>query len=368
MEQVKEKLARKIQRLPISIPLLISIICSYGFIILYSAGGGDLYPWAYKQMIIFATFLPISFLIALIDIRLILRLSYLPYFFVLILLIFVELFGKNAMGATRWINIGPLQLQPSEITKIAVVLMLAKYFHNLKMDQEFKVTNLILPVFAIFVPVILIVKQPDLGTGMVTLIVAVTMLFAAGVNLRYFVITGIAALSLSPVIWHFLHNYQKNRILVFLNPGKEQLGAGYNIIQSQIAIGSGGFFGKGLLSGTQSHLKFLPEYQTDFIFAFLSEELGFLGGFILLILYSLLIFTSLSLAANCKAKFTKLLIVGITTIFFCHIFINIGMVMGLLPVVGVPLPFISYGGTMMVSMLVGFGLVMNGYVNQHSNL
>jgi rod shape determining protein RodA len=227
---------------------------------------------------------------------------------------------------------------------------------------------LILPLIASIIPIALVIKQPDLGTGIITLIVVCFMFFAAGVKRIYFIISGVAGLAAMPAIWFMLYDYQRSRILTFIDPEADPLGKGYNIIQSKIAIGSGGLFGKGLLSGTQGPLSFLPEYETDFIFSFLTEELGFIGGIMLLVLYSLIIISSLSVAINCRSKFAKLLTIGIVTLFFCHIFINIAMVMGLLPAVGVPLPLISYGRTMMVSMLLGFGLIMNAAVNRHKNL
>jgi rod shape determining protein RodA len=337
---IKEKFVTKLQKIPFSIPFLITVICIYGFVILYSAAGGQIEPWAYRQIIIFSIFMPLAFIISMVDTRFIYKFSYFLYFFVLLLLIAVAIIGKTVMGATRWIDLGVFYIQPSEPTKIAIVLMLARYFHSSKEQNISSIYNLILPIIGVLIPAFLIIKQPDLGTGIITIIVATIIFFAAGVKKLYFVIVGIGSLILLPIVWTLLHNYQKNRVLIFLNPDREPLGAGYNIIQSKIAIGSGGFWGKGLLNGTQSHLSFLPEYTTDFIFSFLTEE----------------------------SIFTKLMVIGLTSIFFSHVFINIGMVMGMMPVVGVPLPFISYGGTMMVSMLISFGLIMNASLHQHSNL
>ncbi len=365
---IKEKFVTKLQKIPFSIPFLITVICIYGFVILYSAAGGQIEPWAYRQIIIFSIFMPLAFKISMVDTRFIYKFSYFLYFFVLLLLIAVAIIGKTVMGATRWIDLGVFYIQPSEPTKIVIVLMLARYFHSSKEQNISSIYNLILPIIGVLIPAFLIIKQPDLGTGIITIIVATIIFFAAGVKKLYFVIVGIGSLILLPIVWTLLHNYQKNRVLIFLNPDREPLGAGYNIIQSKIAIGSGGFWGKGLLNGTQSHLSFLPEYTTDFIFSFLTEELGFVGGLVLVILYFMLILSSLAIAINTKSIFTKLMVIGLTSIFFSHVFINIGMVMGMMPVVGVPLPFISYGGTMMVSMLISFGLIMNASLHQHSNL
>ena len=365
---IKERFLIKLQKIPISVLFFITIICIYGFVILYSAAGGQIEPWAYRQIIIFCIFMPFSLIISLIDTRFIYKFSYLLYFVVLLLLVTVTIAGKTAMGATRWIDLGIFHIQPSEPAKIAIVLMLARYFHSNQNQNILSITNLIIPIIGLLIPVALMIKQPDLGTGIITIIVATIIFFAIGVRTLYFVIVGVGCLVSLPVIWSLLHTYQKNRVLIFLDPGREPLGAGYNIIQSKIAIGSGGFFGKGLLNGTQSHLSFLPEYETDFIFSFLTEELGFIGGLILLMLYFMLIVSSLAVAINSKSTFTKLMVVGLTSIFFSHVFINIAMVMGMMPVVGVPLPFVSYGGTMMVTMLISFGLIMNAGVHQHNNV
>ena len=362
-----EEFLQKIQRIPLSIPLLTSILSIYGFVLLYSAAGGSLGPWAEKQITAFCIFMPISLLIALIDLRIIYQLSYFLYFITLIMLITVEFTGKSAMGATRWLNLGIITIQPSELVKISLVLMLAKYFHE-SSKYNLPEYNIIIPIIASLIPIAFVIKQPDLGTGMITLIVAITIFFAAGKRLLYFIVSGILCLAALPIFWYMLHDYQKSRVLTFINPERDPLGAGYNIIQSKIAIGSGGLFGKGLLSGTQGHLSFLPEYQTDFIFAFLTEELGFLGGIILITIYVILTASCLSVAMHCRSKFATLVTVGIATLFFAHVFINIAMVMGLLPVVGVPLPLLSYGRTMMGSILIGFGLIMNMSVNRYNNV
>lgn len=367
MEYDKERFLKKIQKIPLSIPIVTSLICLYGFILLYSAAGGSLTPWASKQITIFSIFMPISIFIAMLDLRLIYRYSYAFYALTLLLLIIVEIFGKSAMGATRWLDLGVFTIQPSELVKISVVLMLARYFHDFH-KENLSTYSMVFPIIASIIPIALVIKQPDLGTGMVTLIVVVVLFFAAGTKLIYFLSSGALGLMSMPLIWFMMHNYQRNRVLTFLNPERDPLGAGYNIIQSKIAIGSGGLFGKGLFSGSQSQLSFLPEHQTDFIFAFLTEELGFVGGVVLLFLYSILIISSLSIAINCRSYFAKLMTIGITTLFFIHIFINISMVMGLLPVVGIPLPLVSYGRTMIVSMLIGFGLIMNAAVNQRSTV
>ncbi|RTK93367.1 MAG: rod shape-determining protein RodA [Rickettsiales bacterium] len=367
MESYKEELFKKIRRIPLLLPSTISLVSLYGFIILYSAAGGNINPWAYKQIMISFTLVPIIFLIAMLDIKIIYHFSYIFYFFTVIILIVVVFAGKTAMGATRWLDLGFITIQPSELVKISIILMLSRYFHNydFKNSSDFK---LVIPLFASIFPIMLVIKQPDLGTGMITLMVVLVMFLLAGVRIIYFILSGILSLALMPVIWLMLHDYQRNRVLTYLNPERDPLGTGYNIIQSKISIGSGGLFGKGLLSGTQGPLSFLPEYQTDFIFAFLAEELGFVGGIILLILYSLIIIQSLLISISCKSRFARLMCAGVTSLFFCHVFINIAMVMDLVPVVGVPLPLISYGRTMMASILIGFGLIMNAAVNSKNNI
>lgn len=351
-------------KLPKTLVLMIIINCFYGLVILYSAGNNNFEPWAYKQMINICIFVPVMLFIGYFDIRNIYKFPYFFYALILLLLISVELFGYVAMGAKRWLNIGGFRIQPSEPTKIAVVLFLAKYFHDISGDKVNKLVYLLPAIIGVLFPVALIIKQPDLGTGMVVLIVAILIFFAARVPMSKFIISFVMVFAMLPVIWHNLHEYQKKRVEVFLNPDLDPYGSGYNIIQSKIAIGSGGLLGKGLGMGSQSHLSFLPEHQTDFIFACLAEDLGFLGGFILIFIYSAIIYLSLSISLNAKSTFGKLLVVGVISIFFSHAFINIGMVTGLLPVVGIPLPLVSYGGTMMASILIGFGFVINVHVHQ----
>lgn len=358
----------KITKIPITLLALISILCSIGFVVLYSASGGNIYPWAYKQMVNFCMFLPIMLIIALIDIKYIYKFAYIFYFAIIVLLISVELFGSISMGAKRWIDLSFIRLQPSEPTKLAVVLMLARYFHQLRTEDFSNFYKIIPAIIGVLIPVALIIKEPDLGTGIITIIIASSIFFAAGFRIRNFIVIGLITLICIPIIWNMMHDYQKKRVMVFLDPENDPLGAGYNIIQSKIAIGSGWLFGKGLLQGSQNQLSFLPEHQTDFIFASFAEEFGFIGCISLLILYAAVVVISLMIAINCRSVFGKLITVGIATTIFSHVFVNVAMVMGLLPVVGVPLPFISYGGTVLVSMLIGFGLVMNAQIHQHSNV
>ena len=312
--------------------------------------------------------MPVAIVIGITDIRLIFKASYMPYLVVLVLLVVVEVFGHTVMGGKRWIDLAGFRVQPSEPIKVALVLMLSKYLHNMSEVDVNSNTKLIVPIFLLLIPTTLVMKQPDLGTGILIVVVGAILLFTAGVKLWKFIVAGCIAGVCAPMIWYFLYDYQKKRILVFLNPEMDPLGAGYNIIQSKIAIGSGGFTGKGLTQGTQNRLDFLPEHQTDFIFASMAEEFGFMGVSLLIALYCLVIYIALAISINARAAFAKLLAIGITSIFFLHAFINMAMVIGWMPAVGIPLPFISYGGAMMASMLCGFGLIMNVHVNRHVNL
>ncbi|MDX2050498.1 MAG: rod shape-determining protein RodA [Rickettsiaceae bacterium] len=359
----------QLSKLPQLLLCFIVINCIFGFVILYSAGQNNLYPWAIKQMIHFVIFFVIMLSVAFADIRIIYQYSYSIFFLVIGLLFTVTISGHSSMGATRWLNLGGfLKIQPSELAKLALVLFLSKYFHNLS-DKKVKNTlYLIPPSLAIILVSGLVILQPDLGTGIVIILVSSILFFISGVKLKIFGIATLCVLSLSPVFWYKLHDYQKRRIEIFFNPDKDPLGSGYNIIQSKIAIGSGGFFGRGLGQGSQSHLSFLPEHQTDFIFSCISEDLGFIGGLTLIVIYGIIIYASLAISINAKALYLKFLSIGIVSIFFCHIFINIGMVTGLLPVVGIPLPLVSYGGTVLGTMLIGFGLIMNIHINHSIKL
>ncbi|MDX1924740.1 MAG: rod shape-determining protein RodA, partial [Rickettsiaceae bacterium] len=346
----------QINKLPKTLLFFILLNCLYGFVILYSAGQNQLSPWALRQIINFAFFFPVMILIAITNIRTLFQYSY-PFFLVVFtLLVLVHFFGHTAMGATRWLGIGSFRIQPSELAKLGIVFFLARYFHNLRGSTISKLRYLIVPALVSIGIAALIIKQPDLGTGIVVIMVSGILFYIAGARIWIFLLVILAILASMPFAWYKLHDYQKKRVEVFLDPSKDPLGSGYNIIQSKIAIGSGGLTGKGLGQGSQSHLSFLPEHQTDFIFACLCEDLGFIGAFILLMIYISITHLSLSIAINARTIFGKLLASGASSIFFIHAFINIGMVSGMLPVVGIPLPLISYGGTMMGSMLIGFGM------------
>ncbi len=348
--------------------LLIMLTASVGFAMLYSAADGNFDPWASRQISRFAVGVAIMLTVALIDIRIWLRAAYPIYGACLALLAAVEIMGFIGMGAQRWIDMGFFQLQPSEVMKIAAVLALARYFHGFDVDEAGRLRNLIIPVFIVLAPMVLVLRQPDLGTAGVIAMVGAAMFWIGGARLWQFGVVTVAAAAAVPVGWQFLHAYQKQRIFTFLNPETDPLGSGYHILQSKIALGSGGLFGKGFLQGTQGHLNFLPEKQTDFIFTMLAEEFGLVGGVGLIALYALLVGYGLYIALCCRSQFARLLAMGITVNFFLYVFINIAMVMGVLPVVGVPLPLISYGGTAMLTVLTGFGLVMSCWLYRDTHI
>jgi rod shape determining protein RodA len=344
--------------------LLITFVAVIGFVSLYSAASGNFSPWADKQFVRFLIGMAGLVITAMIDIRIWAKLAYPILGAVTLLLIYVDVHGHYSMGAQRWIDLGFLQLQPSELMKIAIVLAFARFFHGATAEDVKNPLFLIAPLGLLAVPVALVLLQPDLGTAMMLVIVAGAMFFIAGVPYWMFGVVVAGVLAMLPVAWHFLHDYQRQRVMTFLDPESDPLGAGYHITQSKIALGSGGIMGKGFLHGTQSHLNFLPEKQTDFIFTLFTEEWGLVGGLVLMGLFALIILYGHFMAFACQNQFGRLLSAGIIINFSLYVFINIGMVMGLLPVVGVPLPMISYGGTAMLSVLFGFGLLMSAHVHR----
>lgn len=356
------RLMNKIYRLPKVLIVVIFLLSAVGLTVLYSASNGNIHPWASKQAAYFLMFFLIAVYIGVIRISTIYNIAYPFYVLGLVLLIAVSFMGHNAMGATRWLDLRFIKIQPSELMKIGVIMALSRYFNDLQSIKNAG-AKLLIPVFIAVLPTALIIKQPDLGTGILVVATAANIFVAAGVSAKK-IIAAIASVSLMiPIIWQYLHEYQRKRISVFLDPEQDPLGSGYNIIQSKIAIGSGGFVGKGFMMGTQSHLEFLPEHQTDFVFAFFAEEFGFLGVLLLMILFAILITAIFSTTIRCRNIFAKLMCSGVCATLSVHIIVNIGMVSGMLPVVGIPLPFISYGGTNMASVLIGLGLVFNAHVN-----
>lgn len=355
----------KLYNISFSYVMFIVILAAIGIVMLYSAANGNWSSWAINQLIRFGMGFAVMIVLALTDIKLLLRYAYIFYFITLILLVVVEVAGHTGMGATRWINLGFIKLQPSEFMKIAMVLVLARYFHTSSLQSIESVRGIIPPLLMAIFPAFLIVLQPDLGTALMLIFTTAAMFFAVGVQIWKFVVVFIGGLVTIPFAWHFLHDYQQNRVLTFLNPERDPLGAGYHIIQSKIALGSGGVFGKGFLKGSQSHLNFLPEKHTDFIFTMLSEEFGLVGAVLVVILNILILAYSYSFALKSTSYFGKLLAIGLATNYFMYVFINIAMVLGLLPVVGIPLPLISYGGTVMLSIMASFGIILCVHINRN---
>lgn len=351
--------------------VLVLLLCGtagLGLAVLYSLAEGATDTWVRQQSIRIGIGLVLMFVIALTHIHVWLRLAYIGYFGALALLVAVELIGITGMGATRWIDLGTVTVQPSELMKVALVLALARYYHEHTLEEAQSLRFLLVPALLIAAPAALVLRQPDLGTAGLLIFGGVSMLLLAGVRARVFVTLGLAALAAIPIGWRFLHDYQRERIFTFLDPERDPLGAGYHILQSKIALGAGGLFGRGYRQGTQSHLNFLPEMQTDFIFTTLAEELGMMGGLLLLGLYTLILIYGLAIALLSQNHFGRLVAMGVSMTFFFYVFINIAMVTGLLPVVGVPLPLISYGGTAMVTLLVGFGLMMSVYIHRDARI
>ncbi len=350
--------------------LIIVILAAIGCLTLYSAAGGNVVPWALNQGIRFCLGFVIMIAAALIRPEFYYRIATPFYFFALLLLVLVDVAGHTGMGAQRWINLGFFKLQPSELMKIAIVLQLARYFSNTPLEEIRSLKGLFIPGAMVAVPVAFIMIQPDLGTSLMVLFCAAALFYFAGVQWWKFAAAIGAAAAAAPVLWHFLHDYQKNRILTFLNPERDPQGAGYHIIQAKIALGSGGLWGKGFLSGTQSHLNFLPEKHTDFIFTMFSEEFGMMGGVLILLLNLILISYGYWFAfrINNSNYFGKMVILGLNTNYFLYVFINVAMVIGLLPVVGVPLPLISYGGTVIISVMASFGIMLSFYANRDREL
>ena len=348
--------------------MCIAMLAFIGIVVLYSAANGSWTPWAAKQLVRFVVSLGLMLFLALLDVKVYLKYSYVAYFLVLLLLIGVEVGGHIGMGAQRWIDLKLFKLQPSELMKIAMVLVLAKYFHGCTLNKIQSVRGIVAPILMALFPAALIILQPDLGTALMLLFTTVIIFFVVGVQWWKFAVVGGSAIAMAPIAWHFLHDYQKDRVLTFLNPERDPLGAGYHIIQSKIALGSGGVFGKGFLNGTQSHLNFLPEKHTDFIFTMLSEEFGMVGAVLVVLLNLVIIAYGYLFAFRITSYYGKLVVIGLNTNYFMYVFINIAMVLGLLPVVGIPLPLISYGGTVMLSVMASFGIILCMDINRNINL
>ena len=359
-------LADKLARVSWAYVGAIVLLGLIGYAMLYSAAGGSHEPWAWRHAVRLVFGVLVMLFVALLDPRLWHRVAYLAYAGAFAALVGVEIMGSLAKGAQRWIDLGFVQLQPSELMKVAVVLALARYFHGATLPQVGRPLFLLPPIAMVAAPTLLVLKQPDLGTAVMLLASGAIVLFLAGVRWWKFALVGSAAAAALPVIWGRLHEYQRERVLTFLDPEQDPLGAGYHIIQSKIALGSGGFWGKGFLEGTQAQLSFLPEKHTDFVFTMLAEEQGLVGGLAVLALYLAVFLMGLLFALRTRSQFGRLVAAGCSVTFFLYVVINVAMVTGLIPVVGVPLPLVSYGGTAMMTVMVGCGLALG--VDVHRDL
>src|SRR5580698_2200659 len=345
--------------------LLIAVIASAGFAILNSVAGAHFNPWATPQIERFVLGCIILVAAAVIDVRVWMSLAYPAYALALLLLMAVVVAGHVGLGAQRWITLGPLELQPSELMKISLVLALARFLHGKSVEEVSKPLTLLIALAMIGIPALLVVMEPNLGTTLIIAMDGCALLFLAGLS-WYWIAPALAAVAIAiPTAWRFvLHDYQKARVLTFLNPESDALGAGWNITQAKIAIGSGGVSGKGFLQGTQSRLNFLPEKHSDFIITNFAEEFGFAGSIALLLLFAIVIGYGVQIAASARSQFGRLVAMGLALNFFFYLLINGAMVMGLIPVVGIPMPLISYGGTAMLSVMFGFGLLMSVHVHR----
>ena len=362
---------RKVLYINWPLVLLITAVCCIGFLMLYSVAGGRMDTWAEPQMIRFAVGMVIMLGLAFVPMWFWRGISVAAYVACFLMLVAVDLFGVIGMGAQRWIDIGPIRIQPSELMKIALVLLLAAYYDWLPLNRVSRPLWVLVPVLLIMAPTALVLIQPDLGTSIMLVAGGGIVMFAAGVSLWYFGVVIGAAVGLVAAVmnsrgtdWQLLRDYQFRRIDTFLDPTSDPLGAGYNIIQSQIALGSGGLSGRGFMQGTQSRLNFLPEKHTDFIFTVLSEEFGFIGASSLLALYMLILGFCLYSALTNRDRFASLITIGISGAFFLYFAINMATVMGLLPAKGSPLPLVSYGGTSLMILMLGFGLVQSAHVHR----
>lgn len=365
MMSFSEKLSRFSWGLfvPMCLVLIISVV------MLYSAGGGSWHPFALSQLMKIIFGFGVFSIAAFTNIKLWIKSANVIYAIALIMIILVTFIGHTGMGAQRWLNLGFIHIQPSEMFKMALVLALARYFAWMNSVDLNKFKNYIVPSLMMLIPFTLIVMQPDLGTALSIAMITVGMFYIVGANKKWFVIGAILAVMAAPVVWYGgLHQYQRERIITFINPEHDAQGAGYQINQAKIAFGSGGIFGKGYLNGSQSQQSFLPEKQTDFIFTMLGEEFGFIGAFIILFLYSVIVVILFWSAKMCRNRFGQLVCFGFMLNFFIYYFINISMVLGLVPTVGVPLPLMSFGGSSLLSLMFGFGLCENAHINKDQQL
>ena len=354
---------QKVKNLDFILLFCLFLLSIVSVLVMYSTDGGQVLYHTKSHFIKLLTFFSLMIVISFFNIRLWHITSYFIYFIIILLLIWVSTYGIKVSGSQRWINLYFIVLQPSELMKIGIILCLAKYYHRLKIDNINSFTSILVALSIILVPIILVLSQPDLGTSVLIASSGLIILWLAGVKMKYFFISFITFLISLPFIISFLKPYQKLRILTFLDPDRDPLGAGYQIIQSKIAIGSGGLSGKGFLKGTQSYLEFLPEKHTDFIFTLFSEEFGFIGSICLLLIYSIIIIRIIRIGVISRSDFAKLFCFGFAFAIFVYIVVNLCMVLGLLPIVGSPLPILSYGGSSMLATMIGFGIVLSAKIN-----
>ncbi len=357
-------LFQKIKNLDYILLISVILLSVISVLVMYSTDGGEILFHTKNHLVKLAVFFPLMIFVALFNIKFWHNFSYIIYLIVILLLIYVSFFGIKASGSQRWMDVYLFVLQPSELMKIAIIMCLAKYYHRLKIENVNSLTSIIIVLSVILIPTIFVVSQPDLGTSILIALSGLIILWLGGVKIKYFIYSFITFLISLPFIISFLKPYQKLRILTFLDPDRDPLGAGYQIIQSKIAIGSGGLNGKGFLKGTQSYLDFLPEKHTDFIFTLFSEEFGFIGSVGLLILYSIIIFRIVRIGSISRSNFARLFCFGYAFAIFIYIVVNLSMVLGLLPIVGSPLPIMSYGGSSMLATMMGFGIVLSAKINR----
>ena len=350
---------QKIRSLDIWLILSVITLGVIGVAAMYSSDGGQFSYHTKSHIIRFGVFFVLMFFLSFIRIKFWYSLGYFLYFGVIFLLFYAYFFGLTVSGSQRWINLYFVNLQPSELMKIAIIIFFAKFYHRMQITSVNRLRNLLIPVIIITVPVFLVLSQPDLGTSILIALSGILVVWLSGVNIKYFIYSALALIISTPFIISFLKPYQKLRILSFFDPDRDPLGAGYQIIQSKIAVGSGGLSGKGFLKGTQSYLEFLPEKHTDFIFTLFSEEFGFLGSVCLLIVYSILIYRIIAIGSISRSFFGRLYCYGFGSAIFIYIVVNMSMVLGLLPIVGSPLPIMSYGGSSMLATMVGLSIVMS---------
>ena len=358
----------KILALDFSLIFLILLLGVISFFAMYSTEQGKFGYYTENHLYRFFIFFIVFIIVSFFRIQFWYNSAYLFYFIILVLLFAVDFFGVTASGSKRWINLFFINLQPSELMKIALIIFLARYYYKIPSEHTTHIKHILIPLVALVIPVSLVISQPDLGTAILIALGGITVIWLTGFRIKYFLYTFLVSICLIPAGVSFLQPYQKSRILSFFNPEKDPLGAGYQIIQSKIAVGSGGIFGKGFLQGSQSYLDYLPQKHTDFIFTLFSEEFGFIGSIILLLIYVMIIYRIIIIGNQSRNNFARLYCFGFATAFFAYVAVNMLMVLGLLPIVGAPLPIMSYGGSSMLSIMIGLAIVMSCKIYQQEGV